>query len=170
MDKIRQDIDKIRETYYKDNKKNTFFNKSQKSDIAEQVCNNIDFDTLIRNSILVQGNTVTIEYPILKLFCHEKNYEHIVNNMVITFQKLTQQYGGFKCIINLDTFTISAAERHKKLIELFCGKCLNDKNINYSSSLIELTILNPPNIMDTLYKIFSSFIDPEVKNKIRIQK
>ena len=141
MDKIRQDIDKIRETYYKDNKKNTFFNKSQKSDIAEQVCNNIDFDTLIRNSILVQVNTVTIEYPILKLFCHD-----------------------------LDTFTISAAERHKKLIELFCGKCLNDKNINYSSSLIELTILNPPNIMDTLYKIFSSFIDPEVKRKIIIQK
>lgn len=170
MDKIRQDIDNIRQNYYQENSKNRFFKKSQKDDIAKQVCDNIDFDTLIRNTITIEDNNITLSYPVLKLYCHEGNYEAIVDNIILAFQTVTSNYGSFNCIVNLESFTISAAERHKDFVKMFCDKCLKDSSTNYSNSLNVLKVINPPNIMDTLYKIFNPFIDGAVKNKICIQK
>jgi hypothetical protein len=168
MEKIQMDIAKIQDTYYSNNNKNSFFKKVQKTDIAKEVCNNIDINTLLNNTLVVNGDMITIQYPLLKLFCHSDNYEFCINYIMLQFQEAIKKYGKFTCMINLEGFTISAAERHRKLIEMFCRSCLNDTSNNYSGSLEKLNIINSPNIMDSLYKLFNPFIDPQVKSKINI--
>lgn len=168
MDKIQQDIAKIRKEYYDKNSKNSFFTSSQKKDIAAEVCKNYDINILLENALIINGNSISIQYNILKHFVHNDNYDYCLDIMLSKFRNIIEIYGDFVCVVDLDTFTISAAERHKKLIEMFCSKCLNDKEYNYSKKLSQLNVMNAPNIMDTLYRIFGAFIDPEVKNKICI--
>ena len=168
MDKIQQDIAKIRKEYYDKNSKNSFFTSSQKKDLAAEVCKNYDINILLENALIINGNSISIQYNILKHFVHNDNYDYCLDIMLSKFRNIIEIYGDFVCVVDLDTFTISAAERHKKLIEMFCSKCLNDKYYNYSKKLSQLNVMNAPNIMDTLYRIFGAFIDPEVKNKICI--
>ena len=102
------------------------------------------------------------------MFCHTDNYNYCVDYIISRFKECIQRHGNFSCTIDLNTFTISAAQRHKNLIELFCRKCLNDTVNNYSESLTKLDIENPPSAMEQLYKLFNNFIDPQVKSKIQI--
>ena len=168
MDRIHQDISNIQKTYYDNNEKNLIMKKGQKEDIAKQVCQNINIDILLAHSCIVNMNHINLNYPLLKMFCHTDNYNYCVDYIINRFRECIQAHGNFSCTIDLNTFTISAAQRHKDLIELFCRKCLNDTLNNYSESLTKLDIENPPSAMEQLYRLFNNFIDPAVKSKIQI--
>tara|TARA_B110000483_G_scaffold223800_1_gene281990 strand:- start:261 stop:779 length:519 start_codon:yes stop_codon:yes gene_type:complete len=168
MEKIQKDIENIQTKYYDKNSKNQFFKNTQKANIAKQVCSNIDIEQLLLHTLEVKENTVTIEYPVLKLFCHDENHDQCITYILNKFKELISKYDNYNCVINLDTFTISSADRHRKLIEKFCGACLNDADTQYSENLKTLYIINSPNIMESLYKLFNSFIVPTVKSKITL--
>lgn len=168
MERIHNDIIKIQTNYYHNNEKNLIMKTGQKEDIAKEICDNIDIDILLKNSCVVIDNHVTIIYPIIKMFCHRENYEYCIEYIISKFRECINNHGSFYCTIDMSTFTISAAQRHKILIELFCRKCLNDTSNNYSDSLIKLNIENSPSAMEQLYRLFNNFIDPQVKSKIHI--
>ena len=128
----------------------------------------LKIEQLLLPTLEVKENTVTIEYPVLKLFCHDENHDQCITYILNKFKELISKYDNYNCVINLDTFTISSADRHRKLIEKFCGACLNDADTQYSENLKTLYIINSPNIMESLYKLFNSFIVPTVKSKITL--
>tara|TARA_B100001175_G_C19494174_1_gene634315 strand:- start:1017 stop:1535 length:519 start_codon:yes stop_codon:yes gene_type:complete len=168
MERIHNDIINIQKRYYDNHEKHLVMKQGQKEDIAKEICRNIDINVLLQNSCIVNDNHVTIIYPIIKMFCHTDNYNYCVEYMISKFRECINNYGSFSCTIDMNTFTISAAQRHKILIELFCKKCLSDTSNNYSDCLIQLNIENPPSVMEQLYRLFYKFIDPQVKSKIHI--
>jgi len=63
-------LEKFKEQYYQENKKNTFFTKSQKKDCAEKITQHFSVDQLLQNSIYVKESVLFFDYPIIKRFLH----------------------------------------------------------------------------------------------------
>jgi hypothetical protein len=164
-----EEIYKIQEEYYNKNNKNMFFKKSQKTDCANQVCEKFDLVYLINMTINIVQNTniVFFDYLFFKTYATPQNYEQVVLSILEAVEECILKYGSFEFHINLKSFTISAAERYRKVIELFCDKCLNQTN-NYSEYLSQLVVYNTPNIMDSIYLLFKQFINPVVNDKIKL--
>ena len=74
-------------------------------------------------------------------------------------------FGDFECHINLNTFTITAANRYKQVIELFSDKCFKNET-KYSTVLSKLYIYNSPGMIEAISRIFLHLIDPLVRSKI----
>lgn len=163
------EIYKIQEEYYNKNNKNMFFKKSQKMDCATQVCEKFDLVYLINMTINIIPNTniIYFDYLFFKTYATPQNYEQVVLCILELVDECIAKYGCFEFHINLKSFTITAAERYRKVIELFCDKCLNKKN-NYSEFLSRLVIYNTPNVMDNIYMLFKQFINPLVNEKIKL--
>lgn len=164
-----EEIYKIQEDFYNKNNKNTFFKKSQKIDCATQICENFDLAYLINMTINTIPNTniIYFDYLFFKTYATPQNYEQVVLCILEMVDGCIIKYGSFEFHINLKSFTITAAERYRRVIELFCGKCLSREN-NYSDYLECIVIYNTPNIMDNIYILFKQFIDPVVTKKIQL--
>jgi len=67
----------------------------------------------------------------------------------------------------LNSFTVSACERYKDIIQIFCNECLRS-NTRYSINLSKLVVYNSPNMIDSISRIILPFIDPIVRNKITL--
>ena len=68
-EQLLSDLNKFKSAYYTDNKKNVVFNKSsQKYDLAEKVCSEYGFETLIQRTIYIIPNTnkVFMDYLVLR--------------------------------------------------------------------------------------------------------
>jgi hypothetical protein len=161
----------LKDEYYATHSKNTFFKKSQKMDCAKYISDSIDLDTLIDNTIYVvpNTNTIYIDYTVFKLYATPENYDKIIDHIMNTFKYIINYYSTYEVYINLDSFTVSSAERYKDIIRSFCDKCLNDST-NFGELLSKFHILNTPSVMELIIKIFKPFVDPIVINKIQFHK
>jgi hypothetical protein len=160
-------IKQLTDQYYTDNKKNTFFKTKQKMDCASTVANLIGIDELIRQTVFVIPNTnrVFLNYPLFKTYATPDNYLQIVQYILVQFDYCIQQYGNYSTHVNLDTFTISAAERYKHVVELFLQHCMVNNN-DFSSRLTNMYIYYTPATFQNISKVLSAFIHPIVKEKI----
>ena len=70
--------------------------------------------------------------------------------------------------INLNGFSISAAERYKLSIQLFCNKCCIGfpSDISLASQLINMHIYYTPSVIDSITILFSKFMDPNIPKKM----
>jgi hypothetical protein len=163
---LLSNIEKFKDTYYSENKKNFFFKKTQKMDVATQICNQFNVEDMIRQTILrIPGtNKIYIDYSIFKLFANPENYNIIINNVISYFSTCIQECGNFECHINLNSFTITAAERYKYAIELFCKDCLKSET-RYGRMLSKMYIYNSPGMIERFTSIFIHLIDPYVRDK-----
>jgi len=166
-DNLLNDIEEYKNTYYSDNKKNTFFKKSQKLEIASKISENFDVDILIQQTIFIinDTNSIYINYPLFKLFANPDNYRKIIDHVLYCFKECLQKYGNFECHFNLLSFTISAAERYKDVIEMFCKDCLKSET-RYGQKMTKMCIYNSPGMIDNFTKIFLHLLDPHVRNSI----
>lgn len=163
-DQLMNDLNKFKSTYYTDNKKNVIFNKnSQKYDLAEKMCAEYGFEPLIAKTIYAvpETNRVFFDYPIFKLFAHPTIYPNIVDYAFAIFTQLIQTYGSFEFHVNMDTFTVTAAERYKKIIELFCRNPA-EGDIEFTKFLTKIYIYNTPGMIDNMIQMISHLIDPQI--------
>jgi hypothetical protein len=166
---IAQKVDEVTTQFYTDNKKNTFFKKQQKIDCATAVVNQIGLEDLIDRTVFIFPNTnkVFLNYPLFKTFATPDNYEYVVQYILTCFQYCITNYGSYSTHVNLDTFTISAAERYKHVVEMFLNKCMSSSNeYDFSSQLTHMYIYYTPNTFQNISKLLSAFIHPTVKEKI----
>jgi hypothetical protein len=161
------ELKKIEENYYNSNTKNFFFKKTQKFDCAKEVCKNLDVNELICKTIYIipNSNSIYINYPLFKLFVNPDIFEQIVNHIISQCRCLIEQYGTFVAYFNLDTFSVSAAERYTPLIKSYNEKCLN-KNTDFAILMKKLHILNTPNVIEMIVKILKPIIDKNVYEKV----
>lgn len=158
------DLDKFKMTYYTDNKKNIVFNKNaQKYDLAEKVCSEYGFDNLIRRTVYIIPNTnkVYMDYLVLKFIANPNNYAQIVNATFALCKHLIQTYGSFEFHANMDSFTVTAAERYKQMIELFCRDPGED-DIEFTKSLSRIYIYNTPSSINSMIQMVSHLFDPKI--------
>jgi len=160
-------INELTNKYYEENGKNTIFKKKQKFECATTVMDTLGFDNLLNKTIYIISDTnrVFIDYTLFKLFATPETYTRIADEAINLIRVCVEKYGNYETHVNLDTFTVSAAERYKHIINIFLNKCLV-YNSEYSEKLIKLYIYNTPKTFNVISNILLPLFDPVVKNKI----
>ena len=168
FEELEREIEKTKSDFYSESGgKNVFFNKQQKYDCAKQVVSQVSLEVLlVRTCIIVENtNCVHIEYPLLKMYASPEIFEKIADYIIMNFQKIKDTYGSLQVFLNLDGFTVSAAERYKKLIEVFCMKCFQ-RNTGFAPVVLKFVVYNSPNVMDAIRHIVMPFMEENVKAKL----
>ena len=176
MSELKTEINHYTNEYYTNNRKGVFFKKLQKIDLAKNISNQFDLKTLITHSVYIIPNTnsIFLDYTILKLYMNADNYNSLIDYFLFLIDDIIKKYKTYNIHINLDTFTISAAERYKPILELYNKKCLDlsvNKSINelYTTLIDNLYIYNTPTIIDTIINLFKSFITYDIITKIHYE-
>ena len=170
FDDLEREIEKTKSEFYADSGgKNTFFKKQQKYDCAKQVVSKISLDVLLCRtcSIVENTNCVHIDYPLLKTYASPEIFETIADYIIMNFQQIKDTYGNLQIFLNLDGFTVSAAERYKSLIEIFCMRCFQ-RNTGFAPVVLQFVVYNSPNVMDAIKHIVLPFMEDNVKAQLRV--
>jgi len=170
------EVNNYKNDYYSNNRKGMIFKKTQKLDLAKNISKQFDLKTLITNSIFIipNSNNIYLDYTILKLYIHPDNYNSLFDYILYLQDELILKYKTYNIHINLDTFTISAAERYKSLIELYVKKC-EELSVNkpddelYTSLVDKLCIYNTPHIIDTIIMLLKPVIPPIINTKFHFE-
>ena len=170
MENIEQQIASLRSNYYSENKKNIFFKNSQKQDFAKTITQNIDVQLLMAKSVYILENSdiVYIDYPILKTFLCEDIYEVCIQFLLNKYLEVINKYTKYSVHVNLQGFSVSAAQRYQKGIMLFTERC-NASNAKFPELLEKMVIINTPSVIEAIQKMLRPFIDPIIFGKIHIQ-
>ena len=161
-------IEEFKTKYYTENKKNTFFTKTQKNDCAEKICKNFDMTKLLwQTAYIPQNNQIYIDYTAFKLYANSNNYSVILNHVLYLVNKSITEFNGFEFHINLQGLTVTAIERYKDAIFLFCNQLLSSTS-NYSNKIENICFYYSPSIVDGCARVFTPLIDIKIREKIQI--
>lgn len=160
-------LEQLKSVYYDTHKKNVFFKSEQKFHAAQTVCSQLEMDELLHNTcwIIPNTNKVYFEYSVFKHYACPANFELVVDKVSALCLHCIQHYHTFEVHMNLASFSISAAERYQKIIEMFCNKGML-QNTSFSMYLTSLNLYNIPIMIENISRILSSVIPPEVKSKV----
>lgn len=166
-EKILEEMSIHRAKYHSNSAKNLFFKKDQKMKIAQYVSEQYDINSLLENTAYIIPNTpkVFIDYPMFKHFANESNYHYIVNHVLKLFEYAIETYGHYVVHINLDTLTVTAAERYKSIIILFNTECI-PRETQFIKYLKEWYVYNPPHVFTMIQKILQTVIENQVMEKV----
>lgn len=162
---LLNDLNKFKNTYYVENKPNIFQKKAQKYEVAKAISSRFDINILLQKTVYIipDTNKLFINYLMFKQFAQPDNYELFVKYVQDLVTILINKKGSFECHLNIDSFTISAAERYKGVIEKF-----NECEIGYTDYMDAIYVYNSPTIFEKISKIIFSLLDKPTVNKIRM--
>ena len=160
-------VEKMKDEYYTTHKKNTLFKKTQKLDCALTICNSMDIQKLIDNTMHIIPNTncVFFSYPVFKLYAANANYDLIISNIFSLFHKCIENYGSYQVHIDLLSYTVSACERYKPIFPVLFNECFS-KEKTFSNKLEKLYIYNTPHTMEAIIQIMKPLVDNNIRHKI----
>lgn len=166
-DSLVEMMEKYQQEYYQSQGKNMFFKKGQKQDCAKGVSQAFPLEEMINRTIflLPQKNKLIFDYTVFKLYATSENYDAIVEKVIEAYDLLLTQYSNFEVHIILDGFTISAAERYKSVIQLFCNKCMSC-DTRYTQYISGMYLYYTPSMMENISALLKPFIDPLVSDRI----
>jgi hypothetical protein len=164
---LLQQLEAAKNDYFTKQKKNIFFKTRQKSECADAVCSNFDLKTLLHHTMynIPNTNKVYLNYPIFKQYANENNQEIIVNYFVELLSQSIKEHKMIEFHLNVNTLTVSATERYKKIIELFAQGCLKNAT-SFTNSISFLYIYYTPHMFETIFKFVRPFMDPLLVKKI----
>ena len=168
---ISNQIQDLKEKYYNKNGSSFLFKNAQKLECATEIVNNIPINTLLNNTIYIVNNTnqIYIKYEILKSFAAPSVYTMIIEYISNLIELCITNHGTFQLYINMNTFTITAANRYKDLIQMFCEKALQTNSV-YHTNLQTIYLYKYPAIIPVLSKLFSTFVDSNAREKVIMVK
>jgi hypothetical protein len=166
---LLKQVEQFQATYYSKNSRNFFFKSKQKMDCASQVSQEFDIHQLVEKTVYLvpNSNRVYFDYTIFKLYGNPDNYQLVVNYALSVFTHCIATYGGFELHVNLNSFTMTAAERYRVAIELFCNECMKSQT-RYASMLTKMYIYNSPNMIEHVTGLFGNSIDPLIRERLFI--
>lgn len=163
--------EKLKDTYYETHKKNYFMNKSaQKFDCARDICSKVDIVGLMDQTFWVVPNKkqVFFDYRVYKLYGNPDNFQLVIDNVLHMAKWCILEYGTFEIHLNLSSFTISAAERYKPMIQLFCDICMKQTEVEYLKHLITMNVYNIPTVFEHISKLLMPILPPEIVPKMKL--
>ena len=160
-------MEKYKNEFYETNGKNTFFKKSQKMNCAKEISEKFDLKKLIQHTIYLIPNTnkIVYNYTVFKLFATPDNYEAVIQTVIDLYELVLKTSPTFEVHVILDSFTITAAERYKEAIRIFCNKCMTAKT-KYTNMMTAMYIYFTPSMIDNISKLLKPFIDPTISDRI----
>jgi hypothetical protein len=162
-----EDIMKVQSDFYSFQNKHVFFRKSQKQDCANYVVTQIPLDTLLKRTIMgiSETNVIYMDYTVFKTYATSDNYVQIARCLLKYIQTTIETYGSFDLHMNLQSFSMSAAERYMEAIQLFCEEC-HKKDENYLDRMGNMYIYNTPNMVGMITTIIRKFTNDSIKEKL----
>jgi hypothetical protein len=159
----------LQREYYDSNRKHFIFKKNQKQECAEMICARMSLDDLLKETfwVIPDTNRLFFDYTVFKTYANPDNYPNVIDKVLIHCVECVEKYDCFEVHVNLAGFTVSAAERYKIIIEMFCRECLN-RNKRFNVTLQTMNLYNIPNMVDQLSRMLMPLIPPEVRPKIRL--
>lgn len=166
-DSLVKMMEKYQKEYYESQGKNMFFKKGQKQDCAKGVSQAFPLEDMLQKTIYIipDKNKLIFDYPVFKLFATNDNFEAIIQRVIEYYDILLNKYTNFEVHINLDGFTISAAERYKSVIQVFCNKCMNSQT-RYTTYITAMYLYYTPSMIDNISTLLKPFIDPIILQRI----
>ena len=166
-DTFLKNIEHLKTQYYDKSPKNFFLTKHQKNNCAHEIATKVNTTDLFSKTMFIIPNTnrVWVDYTIFKLYANPDNYKNIITYLLSLILTVINTMGSFEIHINLNSFTISAAERYRTSIQLFCEECVKLET-RFANSLSYMYIYNTPSMMDSISAFFSQIMSVDVKAKI----
>ena len=165
---LMDELEQFKSTYYSGNKKNFIFKTEQKHDLANKIYSEFGQDELFKKSVYqIKGtNKVYINFPVFKTFVNHSNYKEFVLFTQSIFNKCIKTHGIFECHVNLDGLTITAVERHQRLVELFCTDPSERDGMEYTMFLTKVYIYNTPSVIDNITNLLKKLLDPDILKRL----
>jgi hypothetical protein len=159
-------VHEIKNAFYETSGKNLFFKKDQKFECAGTVSKSIGLDEMIKKTFYVLPNTnkVYADYSVFKLYATPDTFDYISTALLDLLNTLSLS-GSYELHINLESFTISAYERYKQFITIYCNKCLSYAS-SQSIAMSKMFIYNTPLFIDSISRILRPMMHPDVPNRI----
>ena len=166
-DSLVKMMEKYQQEYYESQGKNMFFKKGQKQDCAKGVSQAFPLEDMLKKTIYIipEKNNLIFDYTVFKLFATSDNFEAIIQRVIDSYDILLNKYPNFEVHINLDGFTISAAERYKSVIQLFCNKCMTAET-RYTTYITAMYLYYTPSMIENISTLLKPFIDPIILQRI----
>jgi len=159
-------INKLRTDFANDNKKGVFSSKQYKVDCANTVLKTIDIDTLLNSTLVTLPNShLYFDYTIFKTFATPELYDRIIQFAVEKISQCIREYGTYEMHININTFSISAFQRYKPIIELYSHIC-NTFHTEFHEKIKIMHVYNIPSTIETISKLIGPLLPQNVMQKV----
>jgi len=161
---LLQQLENYKKNYYSENSKNIFLKKKQKIECAQVVSSQFNIEELISKTVYLikDTNKVYIDYPIFKMYAHPSIYQKIIEHTQNILDECIHKYDYFEVHVNLKSFTISAAERYRQIIQDFYDAALS-KNTVYYVKLYKIYVYYTPSAIGDIAKLL---LQPEILPKV----
>jgi hypothetical protein len=164
---ILDKINALKADYYATNNKNIIFKKQQKFDLAHNIMQSIDLNSLFKTIVQISDNVMRINYGVFKTVMNPNLYENMVWYIFTACDTLVQQCGTFQITIDLKGLTMTGVERYKGFISMLSQAGLTNGK-NYLKHIDKIRLENPPFMIANMGQILLPLVDPSVKDKIII--
>lgn len=164
---IIDQMEEFKQNYYSLQGKNMLFKKTQKMDCAKLLSDAIDLSAAIDKTVFRVPNTnkIVFNYNVFKLYANPNNYEQITDAVIRVYDEILKDNAKFEAHVILESFSMSAAERYKDGIRLFCNKCMG-VSTKYANLLSNMYIYHTPAMFESISSLLRPFVDPTVTNRI----
>lgn len=144
-----------------------FSKNTQKLNCAQEVLNHFHLGDLLHKMAYIKDGSrhIFFDYLLFKTFAHPSIYDMILDHVLLLSQNCIQVHGRYDIHINLKSFTPTAAQRYNDLIVKFFSICLQKDSIMVKM-LDNIYIYNSPKMFEAITRLFSNFIDDEIRSKI----
>jgi hypothetical protein len=160
-------MEQYKDEYFQSKGKNTFFKKNQKMDCAKEISQTFSIEQMIERTVynIPNTNKVVFDYNVFKLYAYSENFETIVDGVIRLYDSVLLRYSSFEVHVLLNSFSISAAERYKNAIQMFCNKSINS-DTQYSELITNIYIYHTPTMIESISTLLRPFIDKRITNKV----
>jgi hypothetical protein len=164
MSNILEELQDKKKELYNEIGKNMIFKKQQKNDVAKQISEQYNVDDLLPLFCYKKDNNVVVDYNILKIFVYPDIYPKIIDYVMKKYEN--NECSSINIHFNLNSFSMTAAERYKDLIKMYFDKTMAS-HIDITSITNKIYVYYTPNILNQLLKMFHSFIPLEIRDKVQ---
>jgi len=161
------ELNQLKNEFYSENGKNSFFKKKQKEECARKISAKYTIEQLAQATVYIIPNTnrVYFDYTVFKLYANSNNFVYLTEYIIYLFSVCIETHGSFISDFNLDTFTVSAAERYKSVIGAFSEAC-RTKSTDFVKSMNSMHLYNTPQVIDLIITVLKPVSDPGLHAKL----
>ena len=154
-EELKAQIKKAQDEYYQEHNKNRFFKNNQKLECAKSVSEKVDLQQLINLTYFNIPNTnkVYFNYPLFKTFGSDEVRDPLYIRFLNVIDSTIKQYGHFEMHCNLQSFTVSAAQRYYYTITSSI-----DDNDDFSKNMTSLYVYHTPNVISQIVTLLSKSV------------
>ena len=174
----------LREKYYSTETKNVFVRKSEKDACAQNIASQIPIEDLTAQSFFALPNNPShffMNYPVMKMYVNSDNYMDVCDTLIAKLRETivgssdfserngSSNFPQITIHVNLDGFTVSAAERYLYIFDYFSTKCIAE-NILLTPHVSRFVIYHTPAAMNPIMSVLKFFIEDEIMSRLEYVK